>query len=594
MKILVLGNGFDLDHNLPTSYMNFLDFCNYVLNTSNAPSLDKLTKPQAEYIKTQKENLETFLSYIKNNPLLAYFNSRRERQGENWIDFEGEIKDIINVFKSLEIGLKQSNQYSYTTDSTHRVHKILKDLKLKHLDTQYWDENSLNSLHNTFLGAFTNFAKALEYYIATFINATPIKGISPDIIDFDAEKVITFNYSNTYERVYGGIHHSECINYIHGIASNTSLENPNIILGITSDSKGAEDRRSDYVEFEKFFQRITKKTGNEYNNWLKRERSKKGNLEIAFFGHSLDSSDSDIIKALICNKNCRITIFYYDEKAHQQIVTNLVEIIGKNKLIKFVAGSEPKIRFKKQRNHTKDDTAGVEILRDIQNLRRIYLLSNDEIKECLSKIEKKITDKEVAYFHSQNNTITLFETLRSLDIRSLDINLAQNKKFLDICKLLPFERDEKGNLKFFDPNEWYDYDFYGNKVYCKNSTLKLMKYVNISNEERFDKSALKTIYTEIPNMETPNEIKEALLQLLEEPNPTEEYWKRLYMLIENMNDYKLLDDALTLIEKEALEVSVRTKVNYFKKIYDEFKFYSHQIEMMDEAEYGSSDEYFNY
>lgn len=31
MKILVLGNGFDLDHNLPTSYMDFLHFCNYVL-----------------------------------------------------------------------------------------------------------------------------------------------------------------------------------------------------------------------------------------------------------------------------------------------------------------------------------------------------------------------------------------------------------------------------------------------------------------------------------------------------------------------------------------------------------------------------------
>ena len=27
MKILLIGNGFDLEHNLPTSYKSFLEFC---------------------------------------------------------------------------------------------------------------------------------------------------------------------------------------------------------------------------------------------------------------------------------------------------------------------------------------------------------------------------------------------------------------------------------------------------------------------------------------------------------------------------------------------------------------------------------------
>jgi len=30
-RILILGNGFDLDHNLPTSYIDFLNFCNSIL-----------------------------------------------------------------------------------------------------------------------------------------------------------------------------------------------------------------------------------------------------------------------------------------------------------------------------------------------------------------------------------------------------------------------------------------------------------------------------------------------------------------------------------------------------------------------------------
>lgn len=29
-RILILGNGFDLAHNLPTKYSNFLDFCKIV------------------------------------------------------------------------------------------------------------------------------------------------------------------------------------------------------------------------------------------------------------------------------------------------------------------------------------------------------------------------------------------------------------------------------------------------------------------------------------------------------------------------------------------------------------------------------------
>jgi len=38
MKILVLGNGFDVDHDLPTSYYNFMNFCNKVLSKFDSPT----------------------------------------------------------------------------------------------------------------------------------------------------------------------------------------------------------------------------------------------------------------------------------------------------------------------------------------------------------------------------------------------------------------------------------------------------------------------------------------------------------------------------------------------------------------------------
>ena len=55
MKILVLGNGFDVDHGLPTSYANFLAFCNAVVNISLYPEAGcfrDLTEIQKKYIKT--------------------------------------------------------------------------------------------------------------------------------------------------------------------------------------------------------------------------------------------------------------------------------------------------------------------------------------------------------------------------------------------------------------------------------------------------------------------------------------------------------------------------------------------------------------
>lgn len=415
MKILVLGNGFDLDHNLPTSYMDFLNFCNYTLNMDNPDSqyLGKLKEAQTSYIDILKNCdgiKDTFLSFIKNNHLLTYFNNRINKQGNNWIDFEREIKNIISEFKIIEINLKQSELYSYCTDSNHKVHQVLKDLGLSYVDRDAWDEITLAATHEDLCHSLDNFSLALEYYISVFVNTTPIDGVSPDIINFDANKVLSFNYSDTYERIYGGVRWNESVDHVHGIALSTLGKESNIILGITSNEKSMQ---SSYVEFEKYFQRITKRTGNEYKNWLQSRLETKENIEIMFFGHSLDSTDSDIIKDLICNENTIVYIYYYDENSHKQIVANLVETIGKESLIKYVSGQKPKIQFIKQKDHQKDNTAGFEITRDIRALYRMYSLSDDEINILLEKIKKRIETKDLSYFYSQKKSISLFEALNS-------------------------------------------------------------------------------------------------------------------------------------------------------------------------------------
>ena len=74
MDILVIGNGFDLAHNLKTSYKNFLDFCNE--------------------ISMQHNISETHLIYeecCKTNLWMKHFITRQAQMGDTWIHLENEI-----------------------------------------------------------------------------------------------------------------------------------------------------------------------------------------------------------------------------------------------------------------------------------------------------------------------------------------------------------------------------------------------------------------------------------------------------------------------------------------------------------------------
>lgn len=85
MKILILGNGFDLDHDLPTKYSDFLDFCNCVLSMGTAKYASKkrkLKKSQIPYICKLESDDDLkcrFADLLKNNYLLNYFNIQKKR-----------------------------------------------------------------------------------------------------------------------------------------------------------------------------------------------------------------------------------------------------------------------------------------------------------------------------------------------------------------------------------------------------------------------------------------------------------------------------------------------------------------------------------
>lgn len=170
------------------------------------------------------------------------------------------------------------------------------------------------------------------------------------------DHVLTFNYTDTYERVYDTNGNAE-YDYIHGKIRRGIDEFSNfdssIVLGI--DEYLDESRRNHdtcFIRFKKFFQRIYKKTSVDYIEWINAiqeqdDKPKSATLnELFIYGHSLSITDGDIIQDLLNVENLITTIFYYNEAMYADQIENLVHIIGENALIAAV--NHKRIVFKKQ------------------------------------------------------------------------------------------------------------------------------------------------------------------------------------------------------------------------------------------------------
>ena len=70
--------------------------------------------------------------------------------------------------------------------------------------------------------------------------------------------LLSFNYTFTYQNVYG---ESKLKKY-HSVHGN--IKDNNLVLGISDD--GCDDL--DYIYFQKYFQRIQKRTGSDYRKWI--------------------------------------------------------------------------------------------------------------------------------------------------------------------------------------------------------------------------------------------------------------------------------------------------------------------------------------
>lgn len=365
MNVLMLGNGFDINYKLLTKYINFLNTVHYISTTTlidiktvgdilKAEKLQLVDKDIAASYQTYQQAYDNTtledgvvdkLSALANNNFLFSFLLKSFNRDVGWIDFEKEISVIIHAFQELlkkERPVFDASKFPesavdrYVISQFYFFHKpanpkIHNDSTRKVVDEYVleYPQGSANKIINKekvieyLEKQMLELADGLRIYLKFFVENAVVEMCKRKCLQqlralTGAKHVVTFNYTDTYERLYA----SEKVYHIHG-----SVEK-SIILGVNPDE--ADEIGSidvSFLRFKKYFQRVILHSDDEYLAWVTQKRN---NASLVVMGHSLDVTDKDIIMQMF-DAAKDITILYYNDEAEVSLVANLISIYGKDK-----------------------------------------------------------------------------------------------------------------------------------------------------------------------------------------------------------------------------------------------------------------------
>ncbi len=502
MNILMIGNGFDLEHGLPTKYTDFLkfikDFNQAYYSPNNASAIREFeniyfSSAFRNDIKPSDHEIivNALRKLIYGNLWINYFIKVHDEHlflKENWIDFESEISSVVQTMDRL---IKYYDNYRLTGVEDTVLCNLCMETLTKFVDKESLEIDKIKANIKPMIFDLNRLICALEIYIEYYINHMNIQYYNPDILYNSFDKIISFNYSQTYIHLYAAIQNRDNYHFVHGatrfeLFSLKNLEeNPNLleiymsennmVLGIDEylpDDR--KDKEMDFLPFKKYYQRIYKNTTNNYKNWLKEidenpELNKQNTLYI--FGHSLDVTDGDILRDLINHNGINTIIYYKNKKQLEQQITNLVKVLGSDTVIEKVYGNDPCITFQQQRKREVKTEGEVLLQSTIWELNAMPSPGKELDKIVLNYINKKIEQKDLKYFSSQHTVISLFDSLQKLGLR---------EKFFH--KLLPIACELPVNSTF-DYEQWA-YMHFDNSFKCDSDTMRFIDCVNEHNSNK--------------------------------------------------------------------------------------------------------------
>lgn len=273
-NLIIIGNGFDLAHNLETSYPQFIKYL-VESNNKQVKHLDLfITGLHRNYEGLrQMENLSVHLSNTVKNDLLKILIQNFFLK--NWSDVEEIYFEQLN-----SIG---KNNAPYKTPQS--LNGQFEQIKFA-LERYLYDQEKQSS--------------KIESYDAMF-----------NALDNEHTLILNFNYTKTIDRLYNSSLTKSRKLYFHGKIDST--ENP-IVFGYAASHEDSrkliEKNNNQYMKYIK--KHLYKRTANEA--LLTKYLNDHYQISVLILGHSCGLSDKLILNQILTHEHVEtIRTFYFEE-----------------------------------------------------------------------------------------------------------------------------------------------------------------------------------------------------------------------------------------------------------------------------------------
>jgi len=381
-KLILIGNGFDLAHGLPTSYCDFindfwenihinykkdeykeivfinedyyLDIFIWLEKTNDYESLKANLKKCAEllnhnydrdviYSKIGNSNSNTIFKF--KNAFFLKINKLNSLQ--NWVDIENEYyKSLKEIAKSNSLEIQEKKK---RVNKLNKEFEQVKNILEKYLIEKVYDKYDLYNLTGDGFELrddyhkFESILKPIsllsdnDNLVDEFSNLEDKKEIEQFLEKEKKEEKHTpkihfliFNYITTIWR-YQHIKNTDNLNYIHGFINDK--EHPiNFGFGDEMDEDYKQIENLDENEFLEYFKSFKYANTRNYNNLLNFINSQ--NFQVVIMGHSCGLSDRLLLNTIFEHDYCRSIKVYYHEKYNgiEKIdnYTNIIQNISRH------------------------------------------------------------------------------------------------------------------------------------------------------------------------------------------------------------------------------------------------------------------------
>lgn len=403
-KLVIVGNGFDIAHGLPTSYKNFIDnFWSKIREIKSNESLfyfdsnSDLLNFLNDSVKNYKDFREQIGSYCYLRPYQIYDEGNileiRSYSGEKIFQLKNEFLKIISeisINNWLDIELKYYEilksltpnnnlvAYRYTKNirELNNEFKMVKDLLENYLieeikgkyDFDSRPEN-IDSVLNFFEILNQDFRKSFPQEfphedhgeINNFYDDIHFKMTKQNVSISREILFLDFNYTPTLINYIKEINLNQ---YLYGTAklikihgeANSSYNPINFGFGDEKDDdyKIIEKQQNDFLEYMKSFQYLYNSNYRQLLNWIASNK-----FQVFIFGHSCGITDRTLLNTIFENENCRSIKIFYHQRTESDNFKELTQNISRHfdnkkimrdKLVdKSVCKKLPQnIRFKKR------------------------------------------------------------------------------------------------------------------------------------------------------------------------------------------------------------------------------------------------------